>query len=209
MNPFEVNTNIYIPEEQRDTRYYLWYVMFQCTVPYGSTFAIDELRSFGYPTSFDRASDKAQQNRRESRMLTIAQMAQYWKDGVTVAVVNYKDTETIYEYISNHLNAWKKQLLHMLDASRAPIDELIELDTFANVVYDKAKHVITRTEVDSILARRMTSLLAFGKGNILIEKSRAALDESEAQKAEEKDPYPKRNDMAEYFASFAPKKGGT
>ena len=198
-----MSSNIYIPPEQRDARYPIWHVLYRCRVPYGATFSVDQLRRFGYPTSGDRARDQQQINVNEDRMLTIDQMFEYWRAGVTVSLVTYSDSEKVYNAITAYLEHWKRELLNMIDASRAPTSDLIQLDEYASVVYDKAKHCFTKADVDSILARRMTSLLRFGKGNILIDKPTEKA-QAEAEK-EDVDPHPPRQDNIEFFETFLPK----
>lgn len=196
------NSNIYVPPEQRDARYYIWNVLFQCRVPYNARFSVEHLRNFGYPTSMDRRQDQQIQNAPEDCMLCINQMFEYWKDGIQVKLVKYSDSKKVYEHIEGYLAAWKRELEIILDVSKAPLEDLMQLDEFARVVYDKAKYNFPKTEIDSILSRRMGSLLKFGKGNILIDRP----DKNPVPEEPEKDPYPERQSHAGYFENFMPKK---
>lgn len=194
--------NIYVPESERDTRYYIWKVSYQCRVPYGQTFSIEDLRFLGFPSSMDPKLDREQAKAPEDRMLTIDAMFEYWKAGVVVKVVRPKDCVAIYEAISNHLEHWKRELATALRIDHAPLEDLARLDEFASVVYSKAKFHFPKTEIDSILARRMSGLLKFGRGNILLDKPKTPTGK-ETKKEEEVDPYPKRQDNQDYFDSFA------
>jgi hypothetical protein len=120
---------------------------------------MDEMREYGTPTSGDPDFDAQMRNERVDVMLTIAgpnSMMHYWDQGITIGVVNEKDTKRIYEMIANHLDAWRHHLTTDLNNRGAPLDELIKLDKFASVVYAHAKFHFPKDFVDSILARQVT-----------------------------------------------------
>ncbi|MBN3813900.1 hypothetical protein [Paraburkholderia sp. Ac-20347] len=43
-------------------------------------------------------------------MLSIAKMAAYWQDGMSIGLVHPRDAKEIYARISDHLYAWKCKL---------------------------------------------------------------------------------------------------
>lgn len=87
----------------------------------------------------------------------------------------------------------------------APLDDLILLDEFANVVYGKAKYQFNKQVVDSLLARRMSSLLMFNKTNILVPKSTPVVREETPSNGPPPDTYPQRESFDAYFKSFQSK----
>ena len=157
----------WLPESERDSSYYIFRQLFQCRVPYLQTFSTDYINLYGFPASGDSRLDSETANELIVTMITINQMVEYYNTGITVHVVDYKDTKKIYEYISNHLNAWKFKLENSFHIKDAPIDELILLDKFASVVYPHAVTIMNSNYIDSLLANRVASVLTHSRENIL------------------------------------------
>ena len=157
----------WIPENERDTRWWIWKKKFLCRVPNIQSMSVEYIKMFGMPTSGDPFEDKATANELITRMLSIDEMIGFFNQGVTVAVVNYKDTKAIYEHITDHLNAWKEKLEVGWHTRNAPIDDLLNMDKFAMSVYRHAVHQFTTETVDSILARRMSSTLRVSRDKIM------------------------------------------
>jgi hypothetical protein len=191
----------WIPEDQRDTRYYLWETKFECRMKYIDTFSIEDLQIFGTPTSGDRVRDRDVMEERVIRYLSINDMVEYFRQGIEIGVVKYADTARIYEYITNHLNAMRSEITHSFTAVHIPFDDLILLDQFANVVYDKAKYTFTRGDANSLIARKMGEVLPFNPDNILGSEKKVATVINAEGHEEEVDPYPKRDDFGSYFNS--------
>ena len=157
----------YVPEAQRDTRWWIWNSKFTCRVPYQETMSIEYMRHFGTPASGHTPSDQQTANELVTRMLTIAEMIEFFGRGVTVAVVKVDDTKTIYERISDHLNAWKKELTKSLNIRNAPLEDLILMDKFATQVYRHAKSLMPVEYTESLLARRAGGLLRVNRETLL------------------------------------------
>lgn len=84
--------------------------------------------------------------------MNIDRMFELWRKGVTISVVNYADTEEIYKHIRAHLISWADYISNGIHTSNAPVKDLIDLDRFAEVVYDKAVAVFTPEERQSGVA---------------------------------------------------------
>lgn len=192
----------WVPENQRCTAWYLWNRMFMCRVPFIHTMSMDYLQHFGMPSSGDAAIDRQTANELVVRMLSIHDMVEFYQRGVTIAVVQIKDTKIIYELITDHLNAWKRELEIALNTRNAPIDDLILFDKFANVVYRHAKYQFTEEIVESILHRKMAGAMRVHRAN-LFKYTPYDPKPVKNKDGEETDQhkYPDRISMADIFAN--------
>jgi hypothetical protein len=187
----------WLPPEQRDTRWYLWNERFTCRVPNIQTMSVDYIRYFGMPTTGDPLIDQQTANELVIRSLTVAKMMEYYQAGVTVRVCNEKDTARIYEIVMNHLAAWKSKMEVCLNTRDAPIQDLIDLDKFAGVVYKHARHHQPMGEwVDSFLARSIAGTLRVSRDNILRPPSPQVVI---VNGAEEEKKLPEHTSMADTF----------
>lgn len=149
----------YVPEDKRTTVWYLLEPKFMVRVPPMALRTVDDIKLFGTATSGDEYVDKEMAKNLTVCMLSVAAMEEIHHRGYDVGVVNYDDTKKIYEYITNHLVAFKN--LFQSSENVAPeadlLDELIRLDKFATAVYGPAKHLMNGDLVHSLLARRLKS----------------------------------------------------
>ena len=184
-----------------DTASYLFDYLFKCRIPNLQTMSVEYISFFGMPTTGDQGIDKELADQWITTMIPISKMVDFHNQGISIKVVRYEDVKVIYNYISLHLQAWRKQIEHGINLGDAPIDDLIALDAFANTVYDHAKHQFTRTMADSILARHMSSIVRFNKDNFF--KTEAPKENTSDGitriNSEEVDPHPKRESLADIF----------
>lgn len=94
---------------------------------------------------------------REQRQcyLNIAQMADYFSQGVVVSVIKEEDTKTIYRFVSAHIEKWKELISKRVNSSNAPLEDLITLDEFASKVYKYARHHMRDPAFADIINTRM------------------------------------------------------
>jgi hypothetical protein len=154
----------------------------------------DYVALHGMPTCGDPIYDKGTANELVTRMLTINQIAEFYKNGVTVEVVKYSDTKVIYELIVDHLSSWKQKMATSFHTKNAPLEDLILLDKLASVVYKFAQPQFTTEVVDSLIARRMSSALKHTKENILAKPKPTVINPIEDAPA-----IPQRETMADSF----------
>lgn len=192
----------WIPESQRDTRWWIWKKKFLCSIPNLQSMSVEYLQHFGMPVSGNPEYDRQIASELVQRMLTIAEMIEFFNNGVTVRVCNYKDTKEIYERISDHLNTWKQHLEESWHTKGAPIDDLILMDKFAVSVYKHAKYQFTQEIVDSLLAKRMSTMFRVSRQQLMGDGPKPKIINA-GEKPEEKEEkkYPERTSMAEIFAS--------
>lgn len=155
----------YIRPENRDTRWALWYVRYQCRVPYIQTKSLEELEEYGLPTSGDRHHDHAMMWEPILKSIPIHQMADLWKNGANISLVKASDAPLIFEAISAHLHAWKDHLLHSYHPVKPPYDDLLVLDGFANVVYQHARPAYDRNFIEKHF--KISSNTAIGRRAML------------------------------------------
>lgn len=151
--------------EMVDTTKYLWDYLFKVRVPQMAATSIDYMRMYGSYTTQCKEIDQTLQQQWITTMLSVSQMVDYFKEGVQIRVVQYSDIKTIYEYISDHLQAWRIRLERGINIGDAPIEDLIAMDQFANTVYEHAKHQFTREIANSLLARNMSTVTQFNRHN--------------------------------------------
>lgn len=193
----------WLPESERDSRWYLWNERYMCRVPFIQTMSPDYLREFGMPSSGYDEYDRQTANELVIRMLTINDMVEYYKRGTTVAVMQPGDTKRIYERISTHLELWKRELETSFHTRNAPLEDLQDLDKFAHAVYEHAKWYFDEPFVESLFARSVGGLLGFNRNSIVKRKSTSRVLEvgQEAEMPAEPAKPQSRVSMAEVFAS--------
>lgn len=192
----------WVPPEQRDTRWYIWFKLFKCRLNAFKSRSIEDVEHFGVPYSGDPLYDQAMMQEDKIRMLTINDMVEYFRKGLVVAVVDSKDTKLIYEYITDHLNAWKEKLEKGWHIGGAPIEDLILMDKFANAVHKHARHHFTTEMVDSILARRLSGTLRVSRDKIFAAGPKPEVVNKLEDGQEDDEPkFPERKGMAEVFAA--------
>ena len=148
----------YIPVENRDTRYDLWYIRYQCRVPFIQTLSLEQLEEDGLPTSGDKHHDHAMQWEPKLISIPIHRMAELWSSGANISLVNKSDAPKIYEAISRHLFAWKHHIENSYNPSKVPHDDLLILDQFATIIYDHASTTYDENLVDDFRASSRTSI---------------------------------------------------
>lgn len=131
----------------------LWDKYFRVRMLYLHSRSIEQIRRYGMRVSGVEEIDQHLDKQEIVTEANIDRMFEKWRAGVTVKVVNYSDTAEIYKIIHSHLIAWAEYLSQGVNIGNAPLKDLIELDQFAGVVYDKAKSVFSeelrKTAIDS------------------------------------------------------------
>jgi len=190
----------WIDPQFRDSAWWLWHKLFMCRVSNLKTMSVDYVKIFGMPASGVTEHDKETANELVIRMLSINQMVEFFRQNITVHVVNYRDTKEIYERISDHLNAWKEKLATGINVRNAPIDDLLLLDQFSNAIYKYAAPQFTTAIVDSILARRISGTLRVNRENVLAPMKPKTINPVSGEEVPVEDKRPERISMAESFA---------
>ena len=144
--------------------------------------------------------------------MCIDRMFEKHRMGVTIRVLNYDDTAIIYNLIHAHLIAWAEYLATGVNVGGAPLKDLVELDAFAAVVYDKAKSVFSMEERVSALSSNFSKVSQFNFTNILKRSKfpEASLTKTLSSGAEvtqasktvgEEPKFPERSSLKDIFAT--------
>lgn len=184
-----------------DTSAYIFEYLFKCRIPNLQTMSEEYIRFFGMPTTGDPSIDQAMADQWITTMLPISKMVEYSKQGITIKIVKYDDVKVMYNYITLHLQAWKNQIGNGINVGDAPIEDLIDLDAFANLVYDQAKYQFTRDIADSLLERQMSTITRLNKSNFFKPdiKINDSGDNITRINSEPIDNYPKRESLSDIF----------
>lgn len=134
---------MYIPENRRDTRYPLWFVRYEVTVPYIQSLEIEEIEEYGIRTSGDPHHDHATQWEPVLKLLPIHLIAELYDKGANVRLRKQEDAVKIYHAVQAHLLAWKNHIETSFNPPKIPEEDLLILDRFATAVYDKAAPFFT------------------------------------------------------------------
>lgn len=125
----------------------LWERYYEVAFRHFDTMTPGRLERFGQRVSGIPEYDREISTYTVTSFLTIDQMFELWRSGATVRVVNYADTAEIYEIIQRHLVVCAESIQNSINGrSTELMKDLIELDKFATVVYDKAKSIFTEQE---------------------------------------------------------------
>jgi len=145
----------WVPEDQRDTSWYIFNSLFRCRVSNIKTMSKDYLKNFGMPMSGDPFIDKQTANELVDRMLTIEKMAEYFKNGVEIRVLKASDTKIIYDRIRDHLEYWANIMNNSINPGRVSgiLEDLQLLDGLASKVYPHAKSYFEKDNEFSPFAR--------------------------------------------------------
>jgi hypothetical protein len=154
----------WVPPEKREPAWYICFKLFDCRVSHIQALSIEHIKQFGTVTTGIPSMDRDMANAMVTRMLPIDKMAEYYDQGITVAIVRVEDTKEIYDRITDHLNYWKNALRNNLPLKAAPTDDLIKLDKFAQAVYKYAAPQFTTEVIESILSSRLSSLAGLSMG---------------------------------------------
>lgn len=193
-----------IKQQEIDTTSLLWEYYFKVRMPYLQTRSLQDIKNTGVAVTGIREIDNDIPNQQLTTMLTIAQMAEYYQEGVPIRVVMYEDIKTIYSYISQHIHAWKSRLQYGVNIGNAPIQDLILLDQFANAIYDHAKYQFTTEIADSLIGQHFAKTQRATVNNFFNSRVIGQLNKpanfSYKDKYEEKEEeYPERDSLGEFF----------
>ena len=189
-----------------DTTSLIWDQLFMVRVPKMQVTSVDYIRTYGTYVTGDVNIDMERSNEWITTMISISKMVTYYKEGVQIKVVNYKDIAVIYDNITQHLNAWKERLKYGINVGAAPIADLLAIDQFANVIYEHAKYTFTPDVLESILAKNLTGVVRLNKQNLFTTNASKTEIGSDGiirinNGTESKDAYPERVSMGELLTN--------
>jgi len=138
-----------------DTTEHIWDYLYKIQVPFLQSRSDGELEKYGTYLSGNEDVDTDIGLDMMTTMKSIAQMIVYYKEGVSIGLINVNDSKSIYDAIQRHLEAWSEQLEVGINIGDAPIDDLIIMDEFANNVFDVSKHLYEVGYSDNIIIKKL------------------------------------------------------
>ena len=155
----------WVPEDQRDTAWWLFEHLYDVCVPYIGMRSAADLREFGMPFSGDPIQDHATAREPVHCKISINDMVEYRRQGTTVEIMNRNDCADIYQRVGDHLMMWKAVIENTLNSGDVPWDDLEDLDEFRREVHPfaMATPAFTRAAFQSFLGRGIQSLAGLGK----------------------------------------------
>lgn len=140
---------------------------FKVRYPYLQSRSVSDLRRHGYRISGVEEIDRHLDKQEITTELTINQMFEKYRAGVSITVLDYKDTKRIYEIIHAHLTAAAEYLHSGVNTGGVPIEDLIELDIFAGVVFKEARYVFNLKAREDVLSKNFINVQSINFSNIL------------------------------------------
>ena len=191
----------------------IWERLFWVRMPYLASRNLETMRVYGVRVSGIQQLDKERESEMITTELTIDAMFEKWRAGVTVRVMNYNDTEIIYRIIQDHILRWTEQLTYGVNIGNAPLKDLIELDEFATVVYQKAQGIFSPQQRQEALASNFSNMKIFTFQNVLNRATKPVtggrierigdgvevMHLNEEKPVEEKKGLPERSSFKEFF----------
>lgn len=126
-----------LPEDM-DTTYYIFDVVWECSIREIDRVTEEEIRYAGTPYTGNAEFDKARMYSWVNVMLSIDKMVEHHKKGSVIKITYHDQTEQIYEYIQRHLRLWADRLDAGVNIAGAPIDDLLAMNDFANALFPHA-----------------------------------------------------------------------
>jgi hypothetical protein len=184
----------------KDTVRLIFDDLYMIKVPSFATKTDLELRLFGTVYTGNPHVDQGHLDQIVVVMWSINRMVEAFKKGIPIRVINPEDTKKMFEAINKHLSAWKSYKELGININTIPYDDLIDLDSFADSLYNHVKFDY------ATIKKEETSLDMYLKQlNFLNEQNIASIFEQPKKEApktwrdEDIKNLPERNKYADYF----------
>lgn len=149
----------------------IWTRLFPVRMPYLQTRDVEDLKYFGFRISGIAELDREREREMIDSELTINDMFEKWRQGITIRVKRYDDTLVIYRIIQAHILKWVDTIQYGVNIGKPEVvRDLIELDEFAAVVYNKAVAVFTPEQKKTAIATNFLQVSNLNFFNILNRK---------------------------------------
>lgn len=135
-------------DPSKSTTFYLWEILYVCSVPWLHTTSPEYIKMFGVPSTGDPGMDKTMGNQWIDTALPIYKMAELFKADVPVKIKRHRDTEEIYFHVQRHLDQAARHVQSTFNGiNQKLLDDLATLDQFAQKIYPHAsEYLVKRNE---------------------------------------------------------------
>ena len=124
-----------------DTTIGIWETLYRVEVPTVGSKSPKELTTFGVHYTGIKSIDEDHRKSWYFRYASIDHMVEMFREGIPISVPNPKDVRAIYQAIAAHIDAWEEEIRYNYRLVKAPIDDLILLDQFADSIYQEGRHL--------------------------------------------------------------------
>lgn len=152
-----------------DTTIDIWEKVWRCAFSDNKTRGERNHRLYGKNITGVKSIDASVPDQIVETYITINDMVEYHRRGITVEIINYDDCKKIYDCIEKHILAWKKNIENCVNIGDAPLEDLIAMDDFANAIYDKAKYLMPTEFIGSPALRHLIGLTTLSRATFLRE----------------------------------------
>jgi hypothetical protein len=113
--------------------------LFRITIAQKDIRSIEEQRMFGNTSTGDKKLDAMLATSTVNTYVTINDMIEYFRDGISFRLTDLKDARIIYEAVSEHTARWRDALQYAFNMGNAPVDDFILMERFIATIYEHAK----------------------------------------------------------------------
>lgn len=174
----------------------IWEYYYKCRVHAFQSRSVEDIRQNGMIMTGIKDLDDGLKNDWILVYKTIDQMVELFRRGCEIRLVVEEDTKDIYDTIQTHLTQWTEALRTGMNLGAAPLQDLIDMDKFANSVYRYAKYHFTPEVLQSVLGERMHEIQRINNFNIL---NNYRPGEGIIDKKKDKHELPERESLEERF----------
>ncbi len=156
MNYSVLDDESWKPKNSVDSRHYIWDILFKVRVPKEDLMSEEYIRTVGIPVSGDEALDNIMKNEVITTWLNIDRMAEIFRVGGQIRLVDLNDCVKAYVYIDNHLETWKQHLENSpLNSGLPPVDDMVLLDELSEALFQHARWDLVSQDKLSFLKRKL------------------------------------------------------
>jgi len=117
----------------------IWERIYPCLIPQEYTYDDDYIKRRGIIQTPDKKINAILSKEKVQVYLTVAQMVDYFTEGVSIELLDRKTMLEIYRNIQAYIDEWKDYIQHSINANKDNNKEmLLAFDKFSKVIYDKA-----------------------------------------------------------------------
>lgn len=191
----------------KDTTVALWEILYEVRLSDIGSRNLEELKMFGHPVSGIKEIDMYLKHNPIDRWMCIADMVDYYREGIPIRLINHSDTKEIYEAITEHIYAWRNVCEYGVNQNNAPLEDLVWMDQFAEKVYGHASNYIDKSVREHLVmsdfggGHELNAMNIFTNVEEILSGKPVTPGISVFNKIEEP---PKRESLMEFFLSKTP-----
>ena len=126
-------------DELQEVGAMIWERRYSVKVPYEETLSLHALQTRGVPTTGFTELDQTYLKEMHHVVITIDEIAEYFRRGVRIQVIHYVDLEEMYNIINRYLAIWSRILRNSVNMESVPGEDLLLLDKLADKLYDQSR----------------------------------------------------------------------